>query len=69
MTTVMQAHELHIAQNGAKSQDVAQKINAIIKESEKKRMWIESLAKDNQEQKDVFREPRLASKSLPKWSR
>ena len=56
MATILQVHEQHIAQNGAMSQDMAQFVNALIQEDAKKRLWIESLARTNQEQSEVLRE-------------
>mgnify|MGYP004571449887 CR=1 FL=1 len=67
--TILQVHEVHIAQNGAMSQKMARFVNALIQEDAKKRMWIESLAMTNQESQRSSRNTRLASKSSPRRSR
>ena len=64
MATVLQAHELHIAQNGAMSQDMARFVNALIQDNETKRLWIESLARANQEQSEVLREHQMGQQVL-----
>ena len=40
---IFQAHEEHMAKTGAASQEMAQYINALIKENENKTVWISSL--------------------------
>ena len=64
MATVLQAYELHIAQNGAMSQDMAQFVNALIQEDAKKRLRIESLARTNQEQSEVLQEHQMGQQVL-----
>ena len=43
LATILQIHDQHIAQNGAVSQQMAQYVNALIEENEKKTMWIGNL--------------------------
>ena len=47
-------HDEHIAQTGAASKEMAQYINALIQESEKKTLWIGNLMRENQEQNKVL---------------
>ena len=47
---MLQGHEQHIVKNGAASQEMAQYINALISENEKKTLWIASLMKESQAQ-------------------
>ena len=64
MATILQVHEQHIAQNGAMSQDMAQFVNALIQEDAKKRLWIESLARTNQEQSEVLQEHQMGQQVI-----
>ena len=64
MATILQVHEQHIAQNGAMSQDMAQFVSALIQEDAKKRMWIESLVRANQDQSEVLREHQIGQQVL-----
>ena len=43
---VLQNHEKHIAKSGAASEEMAQYINALIKDNENKNTWIGTLAKE-----------------------
>ena len=52
-------HEEHIAQTGVASQEMAQCINALIQDSEKKTVWISSLMRDSQEKTHVLRQHQL----------
>ena len=47
-------HEEHIHQTGVASQEMAQYINALIEESQKKTLLVGSLMRENQEQKQVL---------------
>ena len=40
MAKILQSHEQHIANGGAASQEMAQYINALVQEIEKKSLWI-----------------------------
>ena len=52
-------HEDYIVKTGAASQEMAQYINALIKENENKTVWISSLMRENQEQTNVLRQHQL----------
>ena len=56
---IFQAHEEHMAKTGAASQEMAQYINALIKENENKTVWISSLMRESQEQTQVLRQHHL----------
>ena len=56
---IFQAHEEYIVKTGAASQEMAQYINALIKENENKTAWISSLTRENQEQTQVLRQHEL----------
>ena len=45
---MLQGHEQHIVKNGAASQEMAQYINALISENEKKTLWIAIPTKESQ---------------------
>ena len=64
MATILQVHEQHIAQNGGMSREIARFVNALIQEDAKKRMWIESLARTNQEQSEVLQEHQIGQQVL-----
>ena len=51
---ILQNHEERIAQTGVASQEMAQYINALIEESQKKTLLVGSLMRENQEQKQVL---------------
>ena len=51
---ILPNHEEHIAQTGAASKEMAQYINALIQESEKKTLWIGNMMKENHEQNKVL---------------
>ena len=42
---ILQTHEEHIVKTGAASQEMAQRINALIQENENKTVWISSLTR------------------------
>ena len=48
-----------MAKTGAATQEMAQYINALIKENENKTVWISSLMRESQEQTRVLREHQL----------
>ena len=56
MATILQIHEQHITQNGAVSQQMAQYVNALIEENEKKTAWIGNLMRESQAQAEVLRQ-------------
>ena len=56
---ILQAHEEHMAKTGAATQEMAQRINALIQENENKTVWISSLMRDSQEQTQVLRDHQL----------
>ena len=47
---ILQSHEQHIANSGAASQEMAQYINALVQENEKKSLWIGTLMREVQAQ-------------------
>ena len=53
---IFQAHEEYIVKTGEASQEMAQNINAFIRESEKKTLWIGNLMRDAQEKTRVLRQ-------------
>ena len=63
---MLQSHEEHTLKNGTASEEMAQRINALTKDSQNKNMWIGSLMRENQEQSRVLRQHHWDSKSLPK---
>ena len=56
---IIQTHEERIVKTGAASQEMAQRINALIKENENKTVWIRSLMRESQEQTQVLRQHQL----------
>ena len=54
MATILQVHEKHITVNGAVSQQMAQYVNALIEENEKKTLWIANQMKESQAQREVL---------------
>ena len=59
---IFQAHEEHIVKTGAATQEMAQYINALIKENENKTVWISSLMRESQEQTHILRPHQLGLK-------
>ena len=53
---IMQVHEQYIVRSGVVTQEMAQYVNALIKENEQKNMRIESLARECQAQAEVLRQ-------------
>ena len=53
---IMQVHEQHIVVSGVVTQEMAQYVNALIRENEKKSMQIESLVKEFQVQSEILRQ-------------
>ena len=64
LATILQIHDQHIAQNGAVSQQMAQYVNALIEENEKKTMWIGNLMRESQAQTEVLRQHHLGQHAL-----
>ena len=56
---ILQTHEEHMVKTGATSQEMAQRINALIQENANKTVWISSLMRDSQEQTRVLRQHQL----------
>ena len=56
---IFQAHEEHMAKTGAATQEMAQRINALIQENANKTVWISSLMRESQEQMHVLRQHEL----------
>ena len=56
---ILQTHEEHIVMNGAASQEMAQRINALIQENANKTVWISSLMRNSQEQTHILRQHEL----------
>ena len=56
---ILQTHEEHIVMNGAASQEMAQRINALIEENANKTVWISSLMRESQEQTRVLQQHQL----------
>ena len=56
---ILQTHEEHMAKTGAASQEMAQRINALIQENANKTVWISSLMRESQEQTRVLRQHQL----------
>ena len=61
---VLQAHETHIVKNGSAASEMAQFINALALENEKKTGWIGSLMKEAQAQASVLREHQAGQEVL-----
>ena len=61
---VLQAHETHIVKNGSAASEMAQFINALAQENEKKTLWIGSLMKEAQAQAGVLREHQAGQQVL-----
>ena len=58
---VMQVYEQHIVRSGAATQEMAQYINALIKENEQKSLLIGSLMKEYQAQAEVLRQHHIGT--------
>ena len=56
---ILQTHEQHILKTDAASQEMAQSINALIRENENKTVWISSPMRDSQEQTHILRQHEL----------
>ena len=61
---IIQTHEQHIVQNGTVTQEMAQYISALIKESEQKSLWIGSLTTKFQAQTEVLRQHQLGQQVI-----
>ena len=61
---VLQAHETHIVKNGSAASEMAQFINALAQENEKKTLWIGSPMKESQAQAGVLREHQAGQQAL-----
>ena len=66
MVLILQTHEEHIVKTGTATREMAQSINALIQDSEKKTVWISSLMRDSQEKTQVLRQQNSDFKSRPK---
>ena len=70
MATILQVHERHITVNGAVSQQMAQYVNRLIEENEKKTLWIANQMKESQAQREVLRQHEMGQQVLAemiKW--
>ena len=56
---IFQAHEEYIVKTGTAYQEMAQNINALVRDSENKTVWISSLVRDSQEKTQVLRQHQL----------
>ena len=56
---ILQTHEEHMAKTGAASQEMAQRINALIEENANKTVWISSLMRESQEQTHILLQHQL----------
>ena len=63
MGSILQIHEQHITANGAVSQEMAQYVNALIQDNEK-RMWVESLMRESQAQAEVLRQHQMGQQAI-----
>ena len=61
---VLQAHEIHTVKNGSAASEMAQFINALALDNEKKTRWIGSLMKEAQAQAGVLREHQAGQQVL-----
>lgn len=61
---VMHVHEQHMVQSGAITQEMAQYINALVKENEQKSLYIGSLIKEYQAQAEVLRQHHLGQQVI-----
>ena len=61
---IFQNHEEHIKRNDAMSDGMAQYINALVQDTEKKRLWIEGLMKESQAQMQVLRQHEMGQHVL-----
>ena len=61
---VLQAHETHCVKTGSAASDMAQFINALAQENEKKTLWIGSLMKESQAQAGVLRQHQAGQEVL-----
>ena len=61
---VLQNHEQHIANHGVARQEMAQYINTLIEENEKKRQWLTVLMKESQAQTKVLRQHHMGKQVL-----
>ena len=61
---VLQSHEQLILKNGTASDEMAQRINALIQDSRNQNTWIGSLMRENQEQSQVLRQHHLGQQVL-----
>ena len=60
---IFQNHEKYIVRNGAVADEMAQYINALIEDAEKKRLWIGNLMNESQAQEEVLRNTTWDNKS------
>ena len=64
---ILQTHEEHIVRTGAASQEMAQRINALIQENANKTVWISSLMRETpKKRRGSFGSTNLDFKSRPK---
>ena len=61
---ILQSNEQHIANSGAASQEMAQYINALVQENEKKSLWIGTLMKEVQAQAQELQQHEMGQQVL-----
>ena len=61
---ILQGHEQHIVNSGAASQEMAQYINALVQENEKKSLWIGTLMKEVQAQAQALQQHEMGQRVL-----
>ena len=61
---IFQNHEKYIVRNGAVADEMAQYINALIEDAEKKRLWIGNLMKESQAQEEVLKQHHMGQQVL-----
>ena len=61
---IFQNHEKYIGRNRAAADEMAQYINALIEDAEKKRLWIGNLMKESQAQEEVLRQHHMGQQVL-----
>ena len=61
---ILTVHEQHIISQGTASQEMAQYINALVQDTEKKRAWIGTLMKESQAQMQVLRQHEMGQQAI-----
>ena len=61
---IFQNHEKYIVRNSTVADEMAQYINALIEDAEKKRLWIGNLMKESQAQEEVLKQHHMGRQVL-----